>query len=138
MSFIYIGYEEKWIWIKGNKTKYKICVDGKVLNTSNGKYMKGGKDKNGYHIVSLTFKKKKYTRKVHRLVAEAFIPNPNNLPEVNHKNGDKFDNCIDNLEWVSPHYNTYHAYQNELRKGKCLTIDNVKKICKLLEKVIVL
>ena len=131
MRNIYLDYQETWIYIKGHKTKYKICSSGKVLNTETGKYMKGGKDKNGYHIVSLTYKKKKYTRKIHRLVAEAFIPNPNKLPEVNHKDGDKWNNEVYNLEWVSSADNTHHAQNIGLRTQKMKKKD-VEKICKMI------
>lgn len=56
-------------------------------------------------------------RKVHRLVAQAFIPNPLNLPEVNHKNpGEKFNNTVDNLEWVTSQGNTDHALAHGLRQ----------------------
>ena len=128
---IYLDYQEAWIYIKGHKTKYKICSSGKVLNTETGKYMKGGRDKNGYHIISLTYKKKKYTRKVHRLVALAFIPNPYDFPEVNHKDGDKWNNDVHNLEWVSSADNTHHAQDIGLR-NQSLKKKDVEKICKML------
>lgn len=131
MRSIYLDYQEAWIYIKGHKTKYKICSSGKVLNTETGDYMKGGMDKDGYHIVSLTYKKKKYTRKIHRLVAIAFIPNPNNLPEVNHKDGDKWNNEVHNLEWVSSAENTHHAQDIGLRTQN-LKKKDVEKICEML------
>ena len=52
---------------------------------------------------------------LHRLVAETFIPNPENLPEVNHKDGNKSNNCVDNLEWVTHRDNQIHAYKKRLR-----------------------
>ena len=124
---------EKWIYINGEKTHYKIRSTGEVWNTVTNAPMKGGRDKNGYHIISLTLNKKKYTRKVHRLVAEAFIPNPENKPEVNHNDGDKLNNDISNLEWANPSENTHHACEHNLRKST-LTRNMVIEVCELLEK----
>ena len=122
----------KRIFINGNKTRYFILSNGDVFNIDTNSLMAGGKDKNGYHIISLSYKGKKYTRKVHRLVAEAFIPNPEKLPEVNHIDGDKWNNDISNLEWVSSEENTHHASRIGLRK-KGLTKDKVVLICEELE-----
>ena len=66
-----------------------------------GKILKAFKDKDGYMNVNLYKNAKIKQFKVSRLVAEAFIPNPNNLPQVNHKNEIKSDNCVDNLEWMT-------------------------------------
>lgn len=65
-----------------------------------------------YLHVSLNSRKKVYL--IHRLVAEAFIPNPENKPQVNHKDCDKHNNCVSNLEWVTRSENMLHAYKNGL------------------------
>ena len=76
----------------------------------------------GYLQVKFTINKKTYHKYVHRMVAEAFIPNPNNYTDVNHKDGNKQNNHISNLEWVSHSQNIYHALENGLlsrnEKGK--------------------
>ena len=60
---------------------------------------------------------KHHTLRLHRLVAMAFIPNPDNLPEVNHKDGDKHNNCVTNLEWCTNLQNMHHAWENGLIYG---------------------
>ncbi len=68
--------------------------------------MKQREDKNGYKIIDFTISYKRYRGKlVHRLIAQTFIPNPNNLPEINHKDEDKANNCVSNLEWCDKKYN---------------------------------
>lgn len=65
--------------------------------------------KNGYAGVQLHKQQKVKLHLIHRLVAQAFIPNPENKPEVNHKNGDKLNNCVENLEWVTASENEQHS-----------------------------
>lgn len=72
----------------------------------------------GYLIIKLSNPDHRYHKRVHRLVAEAFIPNPNNYPVVNHKDGNILNNDVDNLEWCTSQYNTNHAFKN-LGVGSC-------------------
>lgn len=97
--------------IKG--TKYRVDKIGNVYGL-NGRKLKPAKDKKGYLRVGLTINGKLCTKKVHRLVAEAFIPNPDNKPCVNHINGNKDNNFVYNLEWVTYKENTKHAIDNGL------------------------
>ena len=84
----------------------------------NGKQMKQGMHDKGYKIVSLTKDGKTKMRFVHRLVAEAFIPNPDNLPMVNHKDEDKTNNFLENLEWCTNEYNLSYGTAKERRAKK--------------------
>ena len=87
---------------------YMIDEDGNVLNLNTNKYLKGSIGENGYKYYRLSKDGKKTMFYAHRLVAEIFIPNPNHLPVVNHKNGNKLDNNVNNLEWVTYSQNTKH------------------------------
>ena len=69
-----------------------------------------------YYAVTFSMNNKSYCRKVHRLVAEAFIPNPDNLPQINHKDGCKTNNVATNLEWCTAKANTIHAWREGLAK----------------------
>ena len=89
-----------------NYSNYEIYTDGKIWSYKYKKFLKPATTKNGYQIVQLSDnegKAKMYY--VHRLVAQAFIENPNNLPCVNHKDENKQNNSVENLEWCTHKYN---------------------------------
>ncbi len=77
------------------------------------KILKQSKDDRGYLMISLHKNNKHRTVKVHKLVANAFIPNPLNLPQVNHKDEEKLNNSIDNLEWCTNKYNCNYGTHNK-------------------------
>ena len=114
--------EEVWKDIAGYEGKYQVSNLGRVrsLQYHNTKgivrigYLKPATDGCGYLRCTLSKNNKLTTFKVHRLVASAFIDNPNNLPQVNHKDGDKQNNNVDNLEWCNNSQNQLHAYANGL------------------------
>ena len=100
-----------------NYKGYSICSDGVVYSHKTHKIMKLSKNHKGYLQVCLTLDGKKVTKRVHRLVAESFIPNPKGLPQVNHIDGDKTNNDISNLEWCDNSQNQKHAYRVLGREG---------------------
>lgn len=80
-----------------------------------GRLLKLNPDRDGYPRVSLKFGKKIKLAGVHRLVAQAFLPNPDNLPCVNHKDYQRDNNCVDNLEWCTVDYNNHYSENQERR-----------------------
>ncbi|QIW89796.1 HNH endonuclease [Bacillus phage Izhevsk] len=114
---------EVWIGITGFKSLYEVSNLGRVRSLdrigSNGRLYKGQIKKlndngKGYFQVNLKVNGKQTNKYVHRLVAEAFIPNTENKPEVNHKDGNKGNNNIDNLEWSTRIENVEHQFSNGL------------------------
>ena len=99
--------------IKGYEN-YTITETGEVFNTDTNRALKGSIGEGGYKYYRLSKDGKKKMFYAHRLVAEAFLDNPKNLPVVNHKDGNKLNNCIENLEWVSYSENSKHAHANNL------------------------
>ena len=124
--------KEEWRDIKGYEGLYQVSNLGRVKSLSRidnlGRKKKEtilspGKDKNGYFQIQLYKEKTIKMRKIHRLVAETFIPNPDNLPQVNHKDENKQKNHIGNLEWCDNTYNQNYG-TSKIRRGKpviCVT-----------------
>lgn len=97
-------YEEKEIWkdIPHYEGRYLVSNYGRVFSLLSNRILSTRQNNDGYTVISLnTANQKRRTERVHRLVALAFIENPNNLPEVNHKNCIRNDNRVENLEWIS-------------------------------------
>lgn len=118
-----IFMQEIWKDVKGYEGLYKISNLGNVLslNFNHSNYSKCLKpfDNDGYLRVAFNCNNQYKRFLVHRLVAEAFIPNPENKPFINHIDGNKRNNNIDNLEWVSASENTRHAIRIGLRPANC-------------------
>lgn len=97
--------------------QYAISNYGNIKNLDTNRVLKLRPNHNGYLKTNISTCRKIKTVFPHRLVAEAFISNPDNLPQVNHIDGDKTNNCIDNLEWRTAKENICHAYKKGLNKG---------------------
>lgn len=93
-------------------------------------------DKDGYKEVGLYRDGKRFFRRVHRLVAETFIPNPNHLPQVNHKDGNLSNNCVENLEWCTCQDNLLHSFRILKRKHSITTAKAVKLINKVTNEIL--
>lgn len=139
--------EETWKDIEGYIGFYQVSNMGnvrsldRVVNNSRfgkikqtGRVLKSAIDSKGYQRVALSKDRKLSTFKVHRLVAQAFLNNPSNLAEVNHIAGNKTDNKVESLEWISHRDNCIHSFANGLQIGmkkesnpnSKLTIEKVK------------
>lgn len=128
--------EEVWKDIEGYEGLYQVSNFGRVrsldryVNHPKGKVLKKSKiispgiNKHNYKYVTLSKSNNKKTFRVHRLVAEAFIPNPLNLPCVNHKDEDKTNNHVDNLEWCTYEYNINYGTRTERHKNTIIPKKN--------------
>lgn len=113
--------DERWLNVVGFEGCYIVSDRGRVMSlprranhisgtrVSYGKVLRPSTIHNGYNIVTLCKNGKRYSRLVHRLVAEAFIQNPDNLPQVNHKNFDRKCNNVENLEWCTGSENSSYS-----------------------------
>lgn len=100
-----------WEW-------YLINEQGEVLNTRTNKLIKGDANNIGYHRITLYDNGQKQRFFIHRLVATLFLPNPDNLPEVNHIDGNKDNNGVNNLEWCTRTYNEHAARRTGIKEYK--------------------
>ena len=108
----------KWKPIEGYEDQYSICDLGYVYSLKSGRLLKARETTHGYLQVALNTGHKSKFVHIHKLVAEAFVPNPQNLPQVNHIDGVKINNSADNLEWCNNSQNQQHAYDTGLKSRK--------------------
>lgn len=137
--------QEIWKDIEGYNGKYRISSYGRVFSVKKGVMMKFY-NQHGYLRLKLTNNGREKDYAVHRLVAEAFIPNPDNLPFINHKDEDKANNKVENLEWCTAWYNSNYSfakpvaqytlqgelvaiYLNARLASKCTGIDDASITC---------
>lgn len=125
---------EIWKTVKGFEGFYEVSSLGRVKSLGNGN-SNNSKERilkpvkcNGYLRVPLWKDGKPKNFSVHRLVANAFIPNPLNLPQVNHKDENKENNCVDNLEWCTQKYNVNYGSRTEKCSKKLINREDLSKI----------
>lgn len=136
--------KEVWVRVKGFEDSYEVSnkgrcrsLDRRVVSSVGTRFSKGQilitdvlRD---YHYVRLSRNQNKTKYSMHQLVALHFIPNPKNKPQVNHKDGDKSNNCVQNLEWVTDLENKIHAFENGLHSCAKLKPKDVRSIRKHLK-----
>ena len=111
---------KEWKPIDGYEGVYSVSSEGEVMRIKRGQGTTGRtllklSKNNNYQSVSLWNNGTGKSKRVHRIVAETFLPNPENRPEVNHKNGIKHDNRVENLEWVTRSENEAHITKWQLK-----------------------
>lgn len=113
---------------------YYVTYDGRVYSDITCNYLVGNFSFDGYlRVLMKRDTGGQITIGIHRLVAMAYIPNPENKPEVNHNDGNKLNNCVSNLEWNWGWENVHHALKSGLRKS-VLDDDTIVEICRRLER----
>lgn len=120
---------------------YLCSEEGEIYSLLTNKIMKTHNDKDGYQCLRMTVEKgKAVTVKAHRLIAQTFLPNPENKPQVNHKDGNKMNNAVSNLEWCTNKENQKHAIKTGLKNDSGVNNsrascdkEKLKEIRKLIE-----
>ena len=125
--------QEQWKPIQEFNGEYEVSNLGRVRSMKRyygmvGRIMPQTIQRKGYYAVTFWMNNKAYCRKVHRLVIEAFKPNPDNLPCINHIDGNKLNNHIDNLEWCTYQQNMQHAVRTGLTNPHQWTDEERKQI----------
>ncbi|WP_086348503.1 HNH endonuclease [Candidatus Enterococcus clewellii] len=115
--------EEEWRYVKHDgkeRFSYQVSSKGRIksLLTPKATILKTRVNQWGYEIINLKIGVETKTKQVHRIVAEAFLGSDLVKSQVNHKDGNKLNNCLDNLEWVTPKENAEHAKRMQLRKAR--------------------
>jgi len=103
--------EDKIVFYATPYQGYYATRNGQILSMLTGKILRPKIDKDGYHEYALTINGVVTYKRGHRIIAETFLPNPQNKPTINHKDGNKANNCIDNLEWATYGENNLHRFQ---------------------------
>ena len=135
---------EIWRDIHGYEGKYQVSNYGRIKSLYTNKLKKATIKNWGYKCVDLYLNGKRENKTIHRLVAMTFIPNPNGYKVINHIDGNKLNNNVNNLEWCTQSYNIKHSYDNNLhiptiekainsRKRKILCHQNNKKYNSIIE-----
>lgn len=106
---------DTWTKINGYNN-YSISKNGQIRNDITGKIKADRINSRGYSLVDLYSNGERQTERVHRLVADTFIPNPDDKPQVNHRDGNKRNNSVENLEWCTASENMQHAFDTGLSK----------------------
>lgn len=119
--------EEKWKPIEDFRDKYEISNLGRIKNIRTNHILKMTNQYGDYFCIILYDETHKRSTRIHREVAKAFIPNPNNYKEINHKDGNKQNNRVENLEWCSRKHNIKHALETGLNSMKYLNCYNKNK-----------
>lgn len=125
--------------IEGYIGNYEVSNKGTIKNANRDRVLKPWDNGNGYLYIKLG--RRTTNVAIHRLVAKAFIPNPDNLKEVDHIDGNKYNNCVDNLRWVNRSDNAYHLWtlKDEKRdisysfispNGELFEVKNLTRFCK--------
>lgn len=122
---------EEWRDVIGYEEYFRISSYGQLFSKRSGKILKQNTTKTGRKTVATRIggrTGKAICFKIHRLVAEAFIPNPDNKPQVNHKDGNPANNHKDNLEWTTAQENVQHAYSTGLNEGLRADLSPIAKL----------
>ena len=118
---------EIWKDVKGFEGLYQVSNYGRVYSKITNKIMKPKIEKDGYYRLGLRKNGVRKFFRIHRLVALAFIPQEEYKPVVNHKDGNKLNNNVENLEWCTVSYNVKHAYDNNLGDFRNKALKSLKK-----------